>query len=225
MLAATPVMAQTVSPGARYANRLEASVAARARTDFQRSSGNTRYYLQMFSASDDNNTARASHTFTTFWRAERQPDGSVQVHGDTISWLPAELNDDRTVRVLPIFPPVPGHNYSLPQTLDIAAQTGRQVGVWAPVAISPELYQRGLNRIRELNSGGIDYKADDNFPARHGGYAINCERAVTGIVGDDDRIMVWGPPGSARALQLLASSGGFLEPASLSFQTVSPGHF
>jgi hypothetical protein len=137
------------------------------------------YYLLMFGSQRVPANPNYSHTLATFVKATWLGDGPCPVNptleAHTISWLPANLKI-RTNALLPEC----GHNFDLHQSLDFAYATDQRVSLWGPYRIHPELYHRALARKAELESGRVQYKAND-FGYRSNRVS-NCIHAVSSIV-------------------------------------------
>lgn len=101
----------------------------------------------------------------------------------TISWLPTEF--PRTLRMSLVASP--GRNYSLPETLHLAARQGLPVRHWGPYEIDESLYVRALSQIAFLNSGRVRYKLVEPIRRRRAllrtGGALHCTHAVTDLHG------------------------------------------
>lgn len=148
------------------------------------------YFLLMFGSQRIPNNPNYAHTFATFVKACSADGGTLEAH--TISWLPAKL----VVRTLALRPEC-GRNFDLPTTIQRALDNCERVSLWGPYKIDCGLYQRALDRIAELESGQVLYKADDT--GRRSDRVSNCIHAVS-TVTDGARIRVaspgWGEPAS-----------------------------
>lgn len=163
--------------------------------------GGEAYYLLMFGSQRVPNNPNYSHTFATFakvsWLAPGPCPRDPLVEAHTISWLPANLK----IRVGALLPEC-GRNFDLYATLDFAHCTGQRVSLWGPYCIQPDLYKRALGRKAELESGRIDYKANDM------GYrsdrVCNCIHAIS-TIAEGPRLRVaspgWGESASYFVLQ------------------------
>jgi hypothetical protein len=81
-------------------------------------------------------------------------------------------------------------NRTLKDTLERAK--GRRITIWGPSEINQDLYERGLNKIKELKSGNFKYKeVDSDFR----GKAFNCFHAVIDLYIPEDGPV---PTGTAR---------------------------
>lgn len=144
-----------------------------------------RHFMIVYGFQDAINTPRNSHTFATFlelsWSDSTGDFTGIQVH--TISWYPTSM-EIRFYRLLP----EGGLNLELTETLALAASRGVSVIRWGPVEISEDLYFTALRQIDFLNSGAVDYIAEDRFLrnaaySREPGGAINCIHAVSDLGG------------------------------------------
>jgi hypothetical protein len=144
--------------------------AARAGEDF---------YLLMFGSQRVPANPNFSHSFATFVRVVWEGDGpcpqNPTIEANTISWLPTNMK----VRVWALHPEC-GHNFELHETIRWCLCNDMRVSVWGAYRICPELYYRALRRKANLESGQIDYKANDF------GYesddVTNCIHAISTIV-------------------------------------------
>jgi hypothetical protein len=144
------------------------------------------YYLVMFGSQRVPNNPNHAHTFATFVRASPRADRpGCALEALTISWLPA----NGVVRTA-AFCPECGRNFELHETLRWAANDCQRVSLWGPYQIDCELYRRAANRLAELNSGRVRYKAND------AGYrsdkVSNCIHAVSTIT-EGPRVRVGSP--------------------------------
>ncbi len=159
------------------------------------------YFLVMYGYQDGRNSIPASHTFASYIRA---PKGSNLSTGQglefhDISWLPADFAS--RLRVDLRLRPEPGRNYSLKETLDfvrtknqllknqrrlneISKTTALSLGAYP---ISKGVFDAGLGRIDELNSGKMFYIVDDiRHRAATGDLksaVVNCIHAVSDAFG------------------------------------------
>ena len=148
------------------------------------------HFVLVFGSQQIPNRPNHAHTFATFvrvrWAGDGPCCGPAQIEAHTISWLPANLKI-RTRALLP----EPGHNFDLDETLRFVLCDDARVSMWGPYAISPELYCRAEKQIARLNSGRIQYKANDTgFPASR---VSNCIHAVSEII--DRPLLIIGSPG------------------------------
>lgn len=146
---------------------------------------NNRHFMIVYGFQDAINTPRNSHTFATFlessWSESTGDFTGIQVH--TISWYPASME----IRIFRLLPEA-GVNLELAETLNLAASLGVSVIRWGPVEISEDLYHTALRQIDFLQSGAVDYIAEDSLRrnaaySREPGGAFNCIHAVSDIGG------------------------------------------
>lgn len=152
-------------------------------------------YLVVYGSQRIPNNPNYSHTFATFVRASCPGEvagGATALEAHTISWLPA----NGVVRTL-AFCPECGRNFGLHETIQLALREHERVSLWGPYQIEPELYHRALERIEELESGTVLYKAND--AGRRSDHVSNCIHAVSAI---------------ARGRRLVVASPGWGEVAS-----------
>jgi hypothetical protein len=157
------------------------------------------YYAIVYGFQDQINRPEASHTFASFIKVTPSDSNSdhrfSEVEVGTISWLP------KTGQVLVVAPlPEEGLNFSLLESLGIAMRRQLQLKRWGPVKIDSWLYQRAMDRIEFLQSGRVQYKADDtwvrNSALSNEGGAVNCVHAVSDIAGNLRSSLSWGFPAS-----------------------------
>jgi hypothetical protein len=137
------------------------------------------YYLLMFASQRPTYSPNYAHTFTTFVRASWPGDGpcppqNVTLEAHTISWLPSNL----VIRIQALLPEC-GHNFGLAETIRFALGTEQRVSLWGPYQIEPDLYARAMQRVAQLNSGSVRYKANDSLYDRD--RVTNCIHAVDAI--------------------------------------------
>lgn len=174
------------------------------------------YFMIPFASQGLDNLASESHSFATF--VKRDSDGHQE--WQTISWLPADFYIHFELCVFrnaaealwneiwrKNCDPVRGYNYSVRESLEFSRQLGRALAVWGPYRISAELYALALEQIRLLESGAVDYLADDrrarSLSPRP---AINCIHAISDLPGHQARIPfnpfgVWGFAGTRYVLR------------------------
>jgi len=116
------------------------------------------------------NAPAKSHTFARYFKMEN---GMMSEIVD-ISWLPAPGYFRRGNKV-PLLGTVPGHNYSLGETMAIAG--GKSVTSEGQFPISPELFEAAKRRKSELESSGLQYRM------LGGPGSPNCIEAVSGVLG------------------------------------------
>jgi hypothetical protein len=162
------------------------------------------YYLIMFASQTIPNQAKYSHSFATFvretWPGDEPGPGDSVLESHTISWLPA----NGIVRPNALFPEC-GRNFGLRESIMLAQQNGERVSLWGPYRIEPELYYRALQRIEELESGSVRYKANDS--GRLSDHVSNCIHGVA-VIARGTRLRVaspgWGEVASYAILHRLA---------------------
>ena len=167
-------------------------------------SKNYEFYKVVFGYQDGVNRPEKSHAFATFVEVTRAQDSDeiIDFKADTISWLP----ETKVVSIFSLMPET-GHNFTLAETLDIAANQQLEVRRWGPVRIDAWLYHRSKERIEALNSGRIGYKAFDSlfrWPATvNAGGAVNCVHAISDIGGQLLSPFDYGFAASNRIFQFL----------------------
>ena len=158
------------------------------------------YFQILFAYQGTPNEGRSSHTFGAFLMVQ---DG-VLVQESTVSWLPAEGYFGPDYQMPPLRR-VPGHNYTLDETLQISI--GKDLQYWGPYEITAAHYNQAMRRVEYLNAAETDYKmvvldpllrrpALNNEP----GGAINCIIAVSDIGGYLDTGTAWGFSATQRVL-------------------------
>jgi hypothetical protein len=151
--------------------------------------GGEDYFLVMFGSQTVPANPDHSHTWATFVRVTWEGNGpcpvDAKLEAHTISWLPATM----IVRIN-AFLPESGHNFNLMETLDFAYGTCQRVSMWGPYRICPQLYERALSRKAELETGRIEYKANDvGYRSER---VTNCIHAVSTVV-EGPRLRVASP--------------------------------
>ncbi len=134
-------------------------------------------YVVSWGYQNGGNRPNRSHTFATFFLVT---DGRA-TEKVTISWLPMRgyLRGPSGLQV-PALRPVPGHNYTLAETLQFAAGLGEPVSRFGPYEISLALYDTAKSQAAYLSSGRVYYKMLDRTSRPN---AVNCIHAVTDIAG------------------------------------------
>ncbi len=130
----------------------------------------TQYFAEFYSYEAPHGAPAKSHTFARFFKLEN---GAMTEVND-ISWLPAP-NYFRRNKKVPLLGIVPGHNYSLGETMGFAA--GKKLSSQGQYPISPELFEAAKRRKAELESGGLEYRM------LGGAGHPNCIQAVAGVLG------------------------------------------
>lgn len=150
-----------------------------------RAQGNRHHFLILYGFQDGLNTPHNSHTFITLAETSGSPftRDLTALGSQTLSWLPVSAD----VRLLRLTPEA-GRNYSLPETLRLAASRNLNIKRWGPIEVSEQFYFAAMNRIALLQSGAIGYVAEDSAYRNsvylgQGGGAINCMHAVSDIGG------------------------------------------
>jgi hypothetical protein len=109
----------------------------------------------------------------------------------TISWLPHDFDRNPHLCVFDGFgsrlfaswnkcPISVGRNFTLAETLKLAANEKNAVGMWGPYEIKKEAFDLGVSRKKLLDGGTIRYRADDRL-YRKDRVAINCFHAMAGL--------------------------------------------
>ncbi len=100
----------------------------------------------------------------------------------------------------------PGRNFTLEETIKLAANEKNAFAMWGPYEIDKKAFDLAVKRKRLLDTGTINYRADDR-PYRKDRVAINCFHAMAGLnelfpngglFGTGFKI--WGLNGTARVL-------------------------
>ena len=161
-----------------------------------------RYYLLMFGSQRVPANPNYSHSWATFVRVSWPGDAAcppqdAALEAHTISWLPQNL----VVRLWALLPEC-GANFDLHTTVRWALDSDERISMWGPYLIEPDLYDRALRRIAQLDSGAVRYKANDS--GRNSDHVSNCIHAVSSIA-DGLRLRVmspgWGETASFAILQ------------------------
>jgi len=189
-----------------------------------------RYFIIPFAYQNRGNAPEFSHSFMAVIRVfadGRQPRLTAglkvrsyknrQFEAFTISWLPNDFMQNPHLCVFNGFgsrliaswnkcPLSDGKDFTLPDTIKLAAQEKVDVGMWGPYEITEPAFELGVKRIRLLDTGTIKYRADDRL-YRKDRVAINCFHAMAGleelfpnggIFGTGFKM--WGLNGTARIL-------------------------
>jgi hypothetical protein len=189
-----------------------------------------RYFIIPFAYQDKGNHPEYSHSFITVIRVfaknkERKLTPGLKTRtykgwdfeAYNISWLPADFMSNPNLCVFEgfgarLFPkmnecPVSlGHNFSLQETIQLAAKEKVAVAMWGPYEIAKEGFYLGVKRKALLDGGTIKYRADDRLYQKDK-IAINCFHAMAGLdeiypKGGflDTGFKMWGFNGTARVL-------------------------
>jgi len=189
-----------------------------------------RYFIIPFAYQDRGNHPEYSHSFITVIRVfaeNKEPKLTPGLKTRTykgwdfeaynISWLPADFLSNPHLCVFEgfgarLFPKMnecpisPGHNFSLEETIKLAANDKLAVAMWGPYEIAKPGFDLGVKRKRLLDGGTIKYRADDRLYQKDK-IAISCFHAMAsldeiypkgGFV--DTGFKMWGFNGTARVL-------------------------
>lgn len=205
-----------------------------------------RYFIIPFAYQNKHNDPEFSHSFITVIRvfADNKPAKLTpglptrtyknrEFEAFTISWLPADFLANPHLCVFNgagsrLFasanecPVVRGHNFSLQETIDLAAKEKVAVAMWGPYEIAKPAFELGVKRKELLDGGTIKYRADDRG-YRKKRAAINCFHAMAGLEElypngglFGTGFKMWGFNGTARVLieytQKMSNKGLLLEP-------------
>ena len=205
-----------------------------------------RYFIIPFAYQNNKNQPEFSHSFITVIRvfadnkpAKMTPGLPTRTYKNrnfeafNISWLPADFLTNPHLCVFNgpgsrLFasanecPAVRGHNFSLQETIDLAAKEKVAVAMWGPYEIAKPAFELGVKRKKLLDGGTIKYCADDRV-YRKKGVAINCFHAMAGLEElypngglFGTGFKMWGFNGTARVLieytHKMSNKGLLLEP-------------
>ena len=189
-----------------------------------------RYFIIPFAYQNSRNDPEFSHSFISVIRVfadnkqpKRTQDLKTRTYKNrefeafTISWLPHDFMTNPHLCVFHGFasrliatnntcPLSTGRNFSLQETIQLAANEKVAVAMWGPYEIAKEGFYLGVKRKALLDGGTIKYRADDRL-YRKDRVAINCIRAMAGL----DELFpngglfgtgfkMWGFNGTARVL-------------------------
>jgi hypothetical protein len=221
-------------------NRVRAKVSARLQ---ESRLTQDRFFIIPFAYQNDGNDPELSHSFMTVIRvfAEgKRPRPNSEFKTGTykgwnfeaynISWLPADFMENPHLCVFNgvgsrLFakrnqcPISPGKNFTVEDTIKLAANAKVAVGMWGPYEITQGGFDRGVKRKQLLDSGAIKYRADDRLYLKDK-IAINCFHAMAnldelfprgGVFGTGFKM--WGLNGTSRVLieyKAAAKAKGFL---------------
>ncbi len=208
-------------------NRIKANIAPRlGEGPLKRE----RYFIIPFAYEDKGNHPEFSHSFVSVIRVfadNEQPHltpglktrkyKNREFEAFTISWLPADFMtnphlcvfDGPASRIIPKnnkCPISPGRNFTLQETIKLAADEKNAVAMWGPYEIVKQGFDLGVRRKRLLDGGTIKYRADDRL-YRKDKTAISCFHAMAGL--DElypngglfgTGFKMWGFNGTARVL-------------------------
>ena len=208
-------------------NRIKAKVSARLG---EGKNMRDRYFMIPFAYQNEDNDPQFSHSFITVIRvfADNKEhkhirglmEGAYRKHdfeAYNISWLPRDFMTNPHLCVFDgagsrVFaeknecPLSPGRNFTLAETIKLAADAKVAVAMWGPYEIDKAAFDLGVKRKELLDSGAIKYRADDRL-YREDRVAINCFHAMAGL----DELFpngglfgtgfkMWGFNGTARVL-------------------------
>jgi len=205
-----------------------------------------RYFIIPFAYEDRGNHPQFSHSFISVIRVladNKQPKltpgltlrryRNREFEAFTISWLPADFMtnphlcvfDGPASRIIPKnnkCPISPGRNFTLQETIKLAADEKNAVAMWGPYEIKKAGFDLAVKRKRLLDGGTIKYRADDRL-YRKDKVAISCFHAMAGL--DElypngglfgTGFKMWGLNGTARVLieytEKAGNKGLLLEP-------------
>jgi len=208
-------------------NRIKANIAPRlGEGPLKRE----RYFIIPFAYEDKGNHPEFSHSFVSVIRVfadNEQPNltpglktrkyKNREFEAFTISWLPADFMtnphlcvfDGPASRIIPKNNKCPisrGRNFTLQETIKLAADEKNAVAMWGPYEIVKQGFDLGVRRKRLLDGGTIKYRADDRL-YRKDKTAISCFHAMAGL--DElypngglfgTGFKMWGFNGTARVL-------------------------
>lgn len=141
----------------------------------------TRYFVAVYSWQEKPPIVSEAHTWATVIRVTPKADG-VSIERHTISWLPAKVE-------IQVFSPrpEPGRNFTLEETLAIAANRPKpvRVSIWGPYEIRERTFNAFVNRKAILESGVYRYRAIDSFIRES--QNVNCIHAITDMDPAFDR--------------------------------------
>ena len=164
------------------------------------------FYLMTFAYQSETDI-RQAHTYAQFVHAtgrDSRPgsptlDDASQwdTEAVTISWLPRELP------MCISCPPVPGHNYTLPETFRIGIAAGARLWQLPSIEVSRALYENAVAHAYNLERGTQWVTLDINTRPQ----AVNCLHAVSDVNTVSGPLysgFAHGVPGSQAALRHLA---------------------
>jgi hypothetical protein len=224
-------------------DRIKAKVSARLG---EGSNTRERYFIIPFAYQDRGNHPEFSHSFISVIRVladnkQRKLTPGLKLRryrnrefeAFTISWLPHDFLSNPHLCVFEgfgarLFPKMnecpisPGHNFSLEETIKLAANDKLAVAMWGPYEIAKPGFDLGVKRKRLLDGGTIKYRADDRLYQKDK-IAISCFHAMASLdeiypKGGflDTGFQMWGFNGTARVLieytKKASNKGLLLEP-------------
>src|SRR6516165_8879410 len=189
-----------------------------------------RYFIIPFAYQDKGNHPEHSHSFITVIRVfaeNKAPKLTPGLRTRTykgwefeaynISWLPSDFMrnphlcvfEGLGARLFPELNKCPisaGHDFSLQETIQLAAKEKVAVAMWGPYEITKEGFYLGVKRKQLLDGGTIKYRADDRLYQKDK-IAISCFHAMQSLdeiypKGGflDTGFQMWGFNGTARVL-------------------------
>ena len=189
-----------------------------------------RYFIIPFAYENDGNDSGYSHSFMAVIRVladkkqtqrtaglKKRTYENREFEAFTISWLPQNFRTNPNLCVFKgvgarLFPSMnqcplsPGRSFTLEETLKLAVNVKNAVCLWGPYEISKGGFDLGVKRLRLLQSGTIQYRADDRL-TRKDRTAINCFHAMSGLYDlfpnggiFGTGFNMWGINGTARVL-------------------------
>src|SRR6516164_8684896 len=189
-----------------------------------------RYFIIPFAYQDKGNQPEFSHSFISVIRvfgtnkaAKLTPGLKTRTYKNwefeafTISWLPHDFMTNPHLCVFHGFasrliatnntcPLSTGRNFSLQETIQLAANEKVAVAIWGPYEIAKEGFYLGVKRKALLDRGTIKYRADDRLYQKDK-IAISCFHAMASLdeiypKGGflDTGFKMWGFNGTARVL-------------------------
>jgi hypothetical protein len=235
LLFTLPIVAQADVDFSNYDRPLYAQVVDRIKANIAPRLGkgplnHDRYFIIPFAYQDRGNHPEYSHSFITVIRvfAENKepkltPGLKTRIYKGwdfeayNISWLPADFMSNPHLCVFEgfgarLFPKMnecpisPGHNFSLEETIKLAANDKLAVAMWGPYEIAKPGFDLGVKRKRLLDGGTIKYRADDRLYQKDK-IAISCFHSMASLdeiypKGGflDTGFQMWGFNGTARVL-------------------------
>lgn len=161
-------------------------------------------YMIVFSAEKVPYRPTGAHTFAALVQIEPGPDGNLTVVAcDSLSWLPASGK----IRGLAL-KPEPGRNVPLNETLDDAVVERRQICVWGPYLVKPELAEMFRARVTRVESS-FRYKAASFLSPLD---VCDCTRSIEEMVGPRRYIGVYGYGAAASSVVVQRCSPWFVKP-------------
>ncbi len=182
-------------------NRIKAKILARLGEGINT---RDRYFIIPFAYQNRANDPKFSHSFISVIRVfpdnkqteltpglETRSYKNREFEAFTISWLPSDFAtnpnlcvfDGVGAKLIPQkneCPLLPGRNFNLAETLQLASKDKLAVAMWGPYEIAKPGFDLGVRRKRLLDGGTIKYRADDRL-YRKDHIAINCFHAMAGL--------------------------------------------